>query len=75
MLPERSYADCEYPVLICSRPTIPEPGLYAMLTTHRTNFLIITPSIANYVLADATIQCQSFTIKGLKKYGIAYIRL
>jgi uncharacterized protein (TIGR02285 family) len=78
-LPERSYTNKvdkifeQHPALIYSRPTISESGLYAMLKTRRTDFLIASPSIANYVLADAAIQYKSLTIKGMEKYGIAYI--
>jgi len=78
-LPERSYTEkidnifAQHPALIYSRPTISESGLYAMLKTHRTDFLIASPAIANYVLADAATQYVSLSIKGMKKYGIAYI--
>jgi uncharacterized protein (TIGR02285 family) len=78
-LPERSYTKLvdevfdRHPSLIHSRATSDESGLYSMLENGRADFLIAVPSSANYALADASPFYASLAIKGLNKYGTAYI--
>jgi len=78
-LPKRSYTKMvddvfeRHPLLIHSRASSSEAGLYSMLKKGRADFLVAVPSSANYVLGDKAHLYESFTIKGLNKYGTAYI--
>lgn len=78
-LPGRSYTElvdevfARHPSLVHSRASSSESGLYSMLKKGRGDFLIEVPSSANYALASAAPLYESLAIKGLNKYGTAYI--